>query len=45
MRDAPNRGLREPIAPAMYYPYSAALSDTAVLLVRTRTIYVAQQRG
>lgn len=36
VRDAPNRGLREPIAPAMYYPYSTALSDTAVLIVRTR---------
>src|SRR5262245_17289577 len=36
VRDAPNRGLREPIAPAMYYPYSIALGDMAVLLVRTR---------
>jgi predicted permease len=36
MRDAPNRGLREPIAPAMYYPYTVALSDIAVLLVRTK---------
>jgi predicted permease len=36
VRDVPNRGLREPIAPAMYYPYTAALSDIAVLLVRTR---------
>jgi len=36
VRDAPNRGLREPIAPAMYYPYTMALSDVAVLLVRTK---------
>jgi predicted permease len=36
VRDAPNRGLREPIAPAMYYPYTVALSDIAVLLVRTK---------
>ena len=36
VRDAPNQGLREPVAPAIYYPYSAALSDTAVLLVRTK---------
>jgi len=36
VRDAPNRGLREPIAPAMYYPYTVALSDVAVLLVRTK---------
>jgi len=36
MRDAPNRGLREPIAPAMYYPYTVALSDIAALLVRTK---------
>ncbi len=36
VRDVPNRGLRESIAPAMYYPYSAALSDTAVLIVRTK---------
>jgi hypothetical protein len=35
LRDAPNQGLRQPIAPAMYYPYTAALSDVAVLLVRT----------
>jgi putative ABC transport system permease protein len=35
-RDAPNRGLREPIAPAMYYPYTMALSDIAVLMVRTK---------
>ena len=36
LRDVPNRGLREPIAPAMYYPYTVALSDTAVLSVRTK---------
>lgn len=36
LRDVPNRGLREPIAPAMYYPYTVALSDVAVLLVRTK---------
>jgi predicted permease len=43
-RDAPNRGLREPIAPAMYYPYTAALSDVAVLLVRTRGNPLAAER-
>jgi predicted permease len=36
LRDAPNQGLREPIAPAMYYPYTAALSDIALLFVRTK---------
>jgi putative ABC transport system permease protein len=36
LRDVPNRGLREPIAPAMYYPYTVALSDIAVLSVRTK---------
>jgi ABC-type antimicrobial peptide transport system permease subunit len=36
LRDVPNRGLREPVAPAMYYPYTVALSDIAVLLVRTK---------
>jgi MacB-like protein/FtsX-like permease family protein len=36
MRDAPNQGLPEPIAPAIYYPYTAALGDGAVLLVRTK---------
>jgi predicted permease len=36
LRDVPNRGLREPIAPAMYYPYTVALSDIAVLMVRTK---------
>jgi len=45
VRDAPNRGLREPIAPAMYYPYSAALSDTAVLLVRTKGNPTAAERA
>jgi predicted permease len=36
LRDVPNRGLREPIAPAMYYPYTMALSDIFVLMVRTK---------
>ena len=36
LRDVPNRGLREPIAPSMYYPYTVALSDIAVLSVRTK---------
>ncbi len=44
VRDVPNRGLREPIAPAMYYPYTAALSDVAVLLVRTRGNPLAAER-
>lgn len=44
VRDAPNRGLREPIAPAMYYPYTTALSDTAVLLVRTKGSPAAAER-
>jgi predicted permease len=44
VRDVPNRGLREPIAPAMYYPYTAALSDIAVLLVRTRGDPLAAER-
>ena len=44
VRDVPNRGLREPIAPAMYYPYTAALSDIAVLLVRTRGNPLAAER-
>jgi hypothetical protein len=44
VRDAPNRGLREPIAPAMYYPYTAALSDVAVLLVRTKGSPIAAER-
>jgi len=44
VRDAPNRGIREPIAPAMYFPYTAALSDVAVLLVRTRGNPLAAER-
>jgi putative ABC transport system permease protein len=44
VRDAPNQGLREPIAPAMYYPYSVALSDTAALLVRTKGSPAAAER-
>lgn len=43
MRDAPNQGLREPIAPAMYYPYTAALSDIALLFVRTKASPVAAE--
>ena len=44
VHDAPNRGLREPIAPAMYYPYSMALGDMAVLLVRTTGNPAAAER-
>jgi len=44
VRDAPNRGMREPIAPAMYIPYTAALSDVVVLLVRTRGNPFAAER-
>ena len=36
VRDTPNQGVREPVAGAMYYPYTAALSDIAVLIVRTK---------
>lgn len=37
VRDAPDRGgLREPIAPAMYYPYTLALGDILLLSVRTK---------
>jgi predicted permease len=36
VRDTPNQGVREPVAGAMYYPYTAALSDVAVLIVRTK---------
>jgi hypothetical protein len=35
VRDTPNRGLDEPIVPAAFMPYTVALSDVAVLLVRT----------
>jgi MacB-like periplasmic core domain len=41
LRDVPNQGLRAPIAPAMYFPYTVALSDVAVLLVRTKESPVA----
>jgi len=43
LRDVPNRGLREPIAPAMYYPYSMAPSDVVVLMVRTKGSPVAAE--
>jgi putative ABC transport system permease protein len=43
LRDVPNRGLREPIAPAMYYPYSMAPSDVVVLTVRTKGSPVAAE--
>jgi len=36
VRDTPNRGLLEPVAPAMYYPYTAALADMVILIVRTK---------
>ena len=44
VRDTPNQGVREPIAPAMYYPYTAALSDVAVLIVRTKGNSAAAER-
>src|SRR5260370_15222648 len=44
VRDTPNRGLLEPIAPAMYYPYTAALSDVAVLLSRTQANQAVAER-
>jgi ABC-type antimicrobial peptide transport system permease subunit len=43
LRDVPNQGLREPIAPAMYYPFTAALSDIALLFVRTKESPVAAE--
>jgi MacB-like protein len=46
MRDAPNQGLPEPIAPAIYYPYTAALGDGAVLLVQQSADHpVRRSRG
>src|SRR5580704_6796718 len=44
VHDTPNRGLLEPIAPAMYYSYTAALSDVAVLLARTKGNQAAAER-
>ena len=44
VRDTPNRGLLEPVAPAMYYPYTAALADMAVLIVRTKGNPAATER-
>ena len=44
VRDTPNRGLLEPIAPAMYYSYTAALSDVAVLIARTKGNQAAAER-
>jgi predicted permease len=44
LRDVPNMGLREPVAPAMYYPYTVALGDIAVLLIRTKGNPVAAER-
>jgi hypothetical protein len=45
LRDVPNQGVREPVAPAMYFPYTVALGDIAVLLVRTRGNPSAAERG
>jgi predicted permease len=44
LRDVPNQGLREPVAPAMYFPYTVTLGDIAVLLVRTKGSPVAAER-
>ena len=44
VRDTPNRGLLEPIEPAMYYPYTAALGDVAVLMARTKGNQAAVER-
>jgi predicted permease len=43
LRDVPNQGLREPVAPAMYVPYTVALGDIAVLLVRAKGSPIAAE--
>jgi predicted permease len=44
VRDTPNHGLLEPVAPAMYYPYTAALADMVLLIVRTKGNQAAAER-
>jgi putative ABC transport system permease protein len=44
VRDTPNQGVREPVAPAMYYPYTAVLSDFSVLMIRTKKDPAAAER-
>jgi predicted permease len=34
--DTPNNGLRDPVSPAIYVPYSLAVSDGVDLVIRTR---------
>jgi predicted permease len=35
--DTPNRGLREPVAPAMYVPYTLLMGDSMDLVIRTES--------
>jgi putative ABC transport system permease protein len=41
----PNRGLREPIGPAVYVPYTLLMGDSMNLVIRTETAPLAMMRA
>jgi putative ABC transport system permease protein len=43
--DTPNRGLREPVAPAMYVPYTLLMGDSMELVIRTESAPLTMVRA
>ena len=43
--DTPNRGLREPVAPAAYVPYTLLMGDSIELVIRTRSAPLGMVRA
>jgi predicted permease len=43
--DTPNRGLREPVAPAMYVPYTLLMGDSMDLVIRTESAPLTMVRA
>jgi len=43
--DTPNRGLREPVAPAVYLPYTLLMGDSMELVIRTESAPLTMVRA
>lgn len=43
--DTPNRGLREPVAPAAYVPYTLVMGDSMQLVIRTESAPMSMVRA
>jgi predicted permease len=43
--DTPNRGLREPVAPALYVPYTLLMGDSMDLVIRTESAPMTMVRA